>query len=84
LVYPSTARQKSCQYLHAAKNPYQYSTVSQNFPHRVLEACRRYKYDEGLRNDPIEYQKIYQELKVEAALVIVISTKLVFAVYAEV
>jgi len=48
-------------------------TISQNFPPRVLEACTRYKYDEELRNDPIEYQRIYQELRVEAALVLVVS-----------
>ena len=44
-----------------------------NFPSHVLEAANRYKYDETLKNDPVQYQKIYEELKVEAALVVVVS-----------
>jgi hypothetical protein len=45
----------------------------QNFPRRVLETSRLYKYDEGLRNDPVEFQRVYEELKIEAALIIVVS-----------
>ena len=44
-----------------------------NFPPRVLEAANRYKYEETLKNDPVEYQRIYEELKVEAALVVIVS-----------
>ena len=44
-----------------------------NFPPRVLEAANRYKYDETLKSDKIEYQRIYEELKVEAALVVIVS-----------
>lgn len=47
----------------------------QNFPPRVIEACWQYKYDEELRDDPTEYQRIYEELKVEAALVTIVSVK---------
>ena len=50
---------------------------SQNFPRRVLETCRLYKYDEELRNDPVESQRIYEELKIEAALIMVVSLKLI-------
>lgn len=57
--------------------------ISQNFPPRVLEACRMYKYDEELRCDPIEYRTIYEELKVEAALITIVSTQSVFAVNAK-
>ena len=44
-----------------------------NFPPRVLDAANRFKYDETLKNDPVEYQGVYEELKVEAALVVVVS-----------
>ena len=43
-----------------------------NFPPRVLDAANRYKYDEALKNDPIEYQRIYEELRVEAALIVIV------------
>ena len=42
-----------------------------NFPPRVLEAANRYRFDETLRNDPLEYQRVYEELRIEAALVVV-------------
>ena len=44
-----------------------------NFPPRILTAANRYKYDETLKNDPVEYHRIYEELKVEAALVFIVS-----------
>jgi hypothetical protein len=56
--------------------------ISQNFPRRVLETSRLYKYDEELRNDPAEYQIVYEELKIEAALIMVVSPKLILAAHA--
>jgi hypothetical protein len=50
-------------------------TISQNFPRRVLETCRLYEYDKELRNDPVEFQRVYEELKIEAALIMVVSLK---------
>lgn len=47
--------------------------IPQNFPPHVLEACWMYRYDEDLRSDPVEYQRIYDELKVEAALITIVS-----------
>lgn len=47
----------------------------QNFPPRVIEACWQYKYDEELRDDPTEHQRIYEELRIEAALVTIVSVK---------
>jgi hypothetical protein len=32
-----------------------------------------YKYDEELRDDPEEFQRIYAELKIEAALITIVS-----------
>lgn len=64
--------------------PAPYSMMLQNFPPRILEACRQYKYDEGVKNDPIEYQRIYQELRIEAALVVVVSVEAILAAYAKV
>ena len=46
----------------------------QIFPPRVIEAARRYRFDKKLGNDPVEYQRIYEELKVEAALVVIVGT----------
>jgi hypothetical protein len=40
-----------------------------------------YKYDEELRNDPVESQRVYEELKIEAALIIVLSLKLILMVH---
>jgi hypothetical protein len=51
-------------------------TISQNFPRRVLETCRLYKYDQELKTDPVEFQRVYEELRVEAALIVVVSLKL--------
>jgi hypothetical protein len=51
--------------------------MSQNFPRRVLETCRLYKYDRELRNDSVEFQRVHQELKIEAALIMVVSLKLI-------
>ncbi|KAJ6571281.1 OPT-domain-containing protein [Mycena capillaripes] len=42
-----------------------------NFPPAVLTAARRYLFDEDLKQNPAEYQHIYEELKVEAALIII-------------
>ncbi|KAJ7889565.1 OPT-domain-containing protein [Mycena olivaceomarginata] len=42
-----------------------------NFPPRVLAAANRYLYDEELKQNPAEYQQIYDELKVEAALIVI-------------
>jgi hypothetical protein len=36
-----------------------------------------------LRNDPIEHQRVYQELKVDAALIMVVSIKPILAVYSK-
>ena len=44
----------------------------QLFPPHVIDAARRYRFDEELRNDPAEYQRIYEELKVEAALLVIV------------
>ncbi|KAJ6505760.1 OPT-domain-containing protein [Mycena vitilis] len=40
-----------------------------NFPSAVLDAANRYLFDETLKGDPAEYQRIYDDLKVEAALI---------------
>jgi hypothetical protein len=50
--------------------------ISQNFPRRVLETCKLYKYDQELKTDPVEFQRVYEELRVEAALIMVVSLKL--------
>ena len=42
----------------------------QIFPHCVIEAARRYRFDEKVQNDPVEHQRIYEELKIEAALLV--------------
>ncbi|KAJ7196280.1 OPT-domain-containing protein [Mycena pura] len=42
-----------------------------NFPPAVLAAARRYLYDADLKQDPAAYKHIYEELKVEAALLVV-------------
>ena len=44
----------------------------QIFPPRVIEAAKRYRFDEELRNDPLEYQRIHEELKIEAALLVIV------------
>ncbi|KAK7046360.1 hypothetical protein R3P38DRAFT_2765194 [Favolaschia claudopus] len=45
--------------------------VNENFPPGVLSAAKRYLFDETLKQDPIEYQQVYEELKVEAAMIII-------------
>ena len=42
------------------------------FPPGVINAAKRYRFDEELKNDRIEYQRIYEELKVEAALLVIV------------
>ncbi|KAJ7254139.1 OPT-domain-containing protein [Mycena rebaudengoi] len=42
-----------------------------NFPPAVLAAARRYLHDPELKKNPVEYQHVYDELKVEAALIII-------------
>ena len=44
----------------------------QFFPPGVIKAAKRYRFDEELRDDPVEYQKIYEELKVKAALLVIV------------
>ena len=36
-----------------------------------------YKYDEELRIDPVEFQRVYEELKIEAALIMIVSLELI-------
>ncbi|KAJ7478906.1 OPT-domain-containing protein [Mycena latifolia] len=38
-------------------------------PVAVLAAVRRYLFDEELKGNPVEYQHLYEELKVEAAMI---------------
>ncbi|KAJ7488401.1 OPT-domain-containing protein [Mycena latifolia] len=40
-----------------------------NFPPAVLAAAHRYLFDEDLKQNPAEFQHVYEELKVEAALI---------------
>ncbi|KAJ6602095.1 OPT-domain-containing protein [Mycena vulgaris] len=40
-----------------------------NFPPAVLAAARRYLFDEDVKQNPGEYQHLYEELKVEAAMI---------------
>ncbi|KAJ7465786.1 OPT-domain-containing protein [Mycena galericulata] len=42
-----------------------------NFPPAVIEAARRYLFDEDLKQNPHEYQHVYEELKVEAAMMVI-------------
>jgi len=44
----------------------------QLFPPHVIEAAKRYRFDGELKNDPVQYQKIYEELKIEAALLVIV------------
>ena len=48
------------------------SLPCQIFPPSIIEAAKRYRFDEELRNDPVEYQRIYEELKVEVALLVIV------------
>ncbi|KAJ6628594.1 OPT-domain-containing protein [Mycena sp. CBHHK59/15] len=42
-----------------------------NFPPAVLAAANRYLYDTELKQNPTEYQHVYGELKVEAAMIMI-------------
>ncbi|KAJ6518530.1 OPT-domain-containing protein [Mycena vulgaris] len=42
-----------------------------NFPPAVVAAIKLYLHDEELKKNPVEFQHIYEELKVEAALIFV-------------
>ncbi|CAK5279804.1 unnamed protein product [Mycena citricolor] len=42
-----------------------------NFPVHVIAAANRYLNDPTLKDDALEYQRIYEELKVEAAMMLV-------------
>jgi len=44
----------------------------QLFPPHVIGAAKRFRFDEQLKNDPVEYQKVYEELKIEAALLTIV------------
>ena len=44
----------------------------QIFPHSVLETARSYRFDEKVKGDPIEHQRLYEELKVEASLLVIV------------
>ena len=57
--------------------------ISQNFPPRVLETCRLYKYDQELRNDSVEFRRVYEELKIEAALIMIVSLKLTITAHVD-
>jgi hypothetical protein len=43
-----------------------------------------YKYDDELKSDPAEYQRIYEELKVEAALITIVSVQSIMTANAHV
>jgi len=51
------------------------------FPSRVIEAAKRFRFDEKLGKDPVEYQKIYEELRVEAALLAVVCIPIIPALF---
>ncbi|KDQ62166.1 hypothetical protein JAAARDRAFT_65967 [Jaapia argillacea MUCL 33604] len=42
-----------------------------NFPSDVLHKAKRYLFDPEVRNYPAEYTKLYDELKVEAAMMVI-------------
>ncbi|KAJ7208264.1 OPT-domain-containing protein [Mycena pura] len=42
-----------------------------NFPQAVLAAANRYLSDSDLKDNPVEYQRLYDELKVEAAMMVI-------------
>ena len=53
----------------------------QIFPPHVIEAAKRYRFDEKLMDDPDEYQRIYEELKVEAALLVIVGISALLALF---
>ncbi|EPQ54770.1 OPT-domain-containing protein [Gloeophyllum trabeum ATCC 11539] len=42
-----------------------------NFPSGIIEKARRYLYDDTLKADSTQYAKIYEELKIEAAMIMI-------------
>ncbi|KAJ7775950.1 OPT-domain-containing protein [Mycena maculata] len=42
-----------------------------NFPPLILAAANRYLFDTTLKENPAEYQRLYDELKVEAAMIVI-------------
>ncbi|KAJ6509641.1 OPT-domain-containing protein [Mycena vulgaris] len=42
-----------------------------NFPPAVVAAAKHYLYDENLKQNTVEFQHLYEELKVEAALILI-------------
>ncbi|KAF8173175.1 OPT-domain-containing protein [Mycena galopus ATCC 62051] len=40
-----------------------------NFPPGVLEAANRYLFDDDLKDQPEEYRRLYDELKIDAAMI---------------
>ncbi|KAJ7238967.1 OPT-domain-containing protein [Mycena rebaudengoi] len=42
-----------------------------NFPTAVLSTAKRYLYDHELKRNPAESQRVYEELKVEAAMIVI-------------
>ena len=42
-----------------------------------------YKYDQELRNDSVEFQRVYEELKIEAALIMIVSLKLTITAHVD-
>ncbi len=39
-----------------------------------MSIIRQYLYDESIKADPVAYSKLYEEVKVEAALVSIVRT----------
>ncbi|KIY65641.1 OPT-domain-containing protein [Cylindrobasidium torrendii FP15055 ss-10] len=42
-----------------------------NFPTRAMALVRQYLFDESIKADPVAYAKLYEEVKIEAALVMI-------------
>ncbi|KAJ7101811.1 hypothetical protein C8R44DRAFT_887990 [Mycena epipterygia] len=40
-----------------------------NFPPAVLDAANRYLFDTALKEKPEEYQRLHEELKIEAVMI---------------
>ncbi|EJD47639.1 OPT oligopeptide transporter [Auricularia subglabra TFB-10046 SS5] len=57
--------------IKAARDIVDNHTYDPNFPSKVLALAHRFLEEEGLREkDPTTYERLYQELKIEAALII--------------
>ena len=80
LIRWSIARRRPRQSHDGHLNLNHVSTISQNFPPRVIEACWDYRYDEELRSEPAELQRIYDELRIEAALITIVSVNQILPV----